>query len=152
MNGVSSDALCLRLFPFSLKDKALHHMPSRSITTWDQLSHTFLAKYFPLSKTTQLKNQITSFAQKGGESLYNAWKCFKELLYMCPYHGLEKWLIVHTSTMGWLIMRVPQWMLQLVGHSWTKIWMRETYKVDWRYNTQPLSMVDWACTYKQNAR
>ena len=37
-NGVSDDAIRLRLFPFSLRDKAkgwLNSLPTGSITTWD---------------------------------------------------------------------------------------------------------------------
>lgn len=103
MNGVTADAIRLRLFPFSLRDRArawLHSLPTGSITTWDQLSQAFLAKYFPPSKTAQLRNQITNLTQKDGESLYEAWERFKELLRMCPHHGLEKWLIVHTFYNG----------------------------------------------------
>ncbi|XP_020262408.1 uncharacterized protein LOC109838369 [Asparagus officinalis] len=103
LNGVTNDAIRLRLFPFSLRDKArawLHSLPAGSITTWDQLSRAFLAKYFPPSKTAQMRNQITSFVQKEGESLYEAWERYKELLRMCPHHGLEKWLIVHTFYNG----------------------------------------------------
>ncbi|KAJ9168644.1 hypothetical protein P3X46_020144 [Hevea brasiliensis] len=46
INGVSDDAIRLRLFPFSLKDRArewLHSLSSGSITTWDELSQAFLA-------------------------------------------------------------------------------------------------------------
>ena len=44
--------------------------------------------------------QITWFNQKDGESLYDAWERFKEMLRLCPHHGLEKWLIVHTFYNG----------------------------------------------------
>ena len=40
INGVTDDAIRLRLFPFSFKDKAqlwLASLPSESITIWDQL-------------------------------------------------------------------------------------------------------------------
>ncbi|XP_020258488.1 uncharacterized protein LOC109834881 [Asparagus officinalis] len=105
MNGVSDDAIKLRLFPFSLRDKArawLQSLSPGSITTWDQLSEAFLAKYFPPSKTAQLRNQITTFTQKEGESLYDAWERYKGLLRMCPHHGLEDWLIIHTFYNGLL--------------------------------------------------
>lgn len=45
-NGVSDDAIKLRLFPFSLRDKAkgwLHSLPAGSITTWEDF-------FFLLSK------------------------------------------------------------------------------------------------------
>ncbi|XP_020245172.1 uncharacterized protein LOC109823298 [Asparagus officinalis] len=105
MNGVSDDVIKLRLFPFSLRDKArawLQSLPPGSITSWDQLSEAFLAKYFPPRKTAQLRNQITTFTQKEGESLYDAWERYKDLLRMCPHHGLEDWHIIHTFYNGLL--------------------------------------------------
>ncbi|XP_042396837.1 uncharacterized protein LOC121986983 [Zingiber officinale] len=102
-NGASADAIRLRLFPFSLRDKArawLHSLPSDCITTWEQLEQKFLDKYFPPSKTASLRHQITNFTQKDGESLFEAWDRFKGLLQQCPHHGLEKWLVIHTFYNG----------------------------------------------------
>ena len=103
INGVSQDAIKLRLFLFSIKDNArawLHSLPEASITTWDQMSQTFLARYFSSSKTAQLQNQITSFAQRERKSLCEARDRLKKLLRMCPHHGLEKWLLVQTYYNG----------------------------------------------------
>ena len=50
MNGVSPDAIKLRLFPFSLKDKAklwLSSLAPQSIRSWDVLSKAFFSTYFP---------------------------------------------------------------------------------------------------------
>lgn len=97
MNGVTTDAIRLRLFSFSLRDKArswLHSMSVDSFTTWEQLSQVFLAKYSPPSKTANLRNQITSFYQREDETLYEAWERFKELLRLYPHHGHPKWLVV----------------------------------------------------------
>ena len=58
MNGVSQDAIKLRLFPFSLRDKAklwLHSLAPQSISTWDTLSKAFLGKYFPPGKTAKFR-------------------------------------------------------------------------------------------------
>ena len=63
-NGVSSDALRLRLFAFTLKDKAkiwLKSQPPGSFTNWNDLAKKFLAKYFPRSKTAKVVKEITSF-------------------------------------------------------------------------------------------
>ena len=77
LNGVSADAIRLRLFPFSLKDKAndwlLNEEPN-SITTWEVLSKAFLSKYFSPGKTAKLRAEITSFTQRDNESLYEAWE------------------------------------------------------------------------------
>ncbi|XP_052177591.1 uncharacterized protein LOC127791654 [Diospyros lotus] len=63
-NGVSNDAIRLRLFPFSLRDKAkywLNSLPAGSITTWDDLAQKFLNKFFPPAKTTKMRNDKTNF-------------------------------------------------------------------------------------------
>ncbi|WRX25992.1 Retrotransposon gag domain - like 10 [Theobroma cacao] len=102
-NGVTDDAIRLRLFPFSLRDKAkswLNSLPNRSITTWEDLAQKFLAKFFPLVKTGKLRNDITSFTQFDGESLDEAWERFKEQLRRCPHHGIPDWLQVQTFYNG----------------------------------------------------
>ena len=73
MNGVSEDSIRLRLFPFSLKDKAkiwLHSHAPNTFTTWDDLSRVFLNKYFPPGKMVKFRIDITSFSQLEDESLY----------------------------------------------------------------------------------
>ncbi|WRX28177.1 Retrotransposon gag domain - like 10 [Theobroma cacao] len=102
-NGVTDDAIRLRLFPFSLRDKAkswLNSLPNGSITTWEDLAQKFLAKFFPPTKTAKLRNNITSFTQFDGESLYEAWERFKELLQRCPHHGIPDWLQVQAFYNG----------------------------------------------------
>jgi len=64
------------------------------------LKKAFLARYFPPSKTIQLRNQITCFRQTDGESLFEAWERYKELMRACTHHGLEQWLIIHTFYNG----------------------------------------------------
>lgn len=39
---------------------------------------------------------IIGFNQLEGDSLYEVWERFKELLRRCLHHGLPKWLIVQT--------------------------------------------------------
>ena len=63
-NGVSDDVIRIRLFPFSLKEKAklwLISKPSDSITSWDDLSNKFLARFFPSAKAEKLRIDISSF-------------------------------------------------------------------------------------------
>ena len=66
------------------------------------MRQAFRARFFPPSKTAQLRDQITRFTQRDGESLYDVWERFKEMLRLCPHHGLEKWLIIHTFYNGLL--------------------------------------------------
>ena len=69
-------------------------VPKDSISTWDKLAEAFLNKFFPPRKTVEIRNQINGFRVKDGESLWEAWERFKELLNMCPHHGTDKWLLL----------------------------------------------------------
>ena len=73
--GASQEALRLRLFPFSLRDRArawLNSLLPDSITTWNDLVDKFLMKYFPPTKNAKLRNEIIFFHQLEDESLYDA--------------------------------------------------------------------------------
>ena len=99
MNGVSSDAIKLRLFPFFLRDKAklwLHSLTPQSIPSWNVFFKAFFSKYFPPGKMVKFRQEITSFTQHSGESLYEAWERYKDLQRQCPHHGVPQWLLIQT--------------------------------------------------------
>ncbi|CAN6547462.1 unnamed protein product [Malus baccata var. baccata] len=92
VRGFSVESIKLRLFPYTLKDQArrwLLTLPSGSITTWAQLSERFLNKYYPASKTLDMRTRILSFAQKPNEEFHDAWERFKELIRKCPHSGIN---------------------------------------------------------------
>ncbi|GKB62497.1 reverse transcriptase domain-containing protein [Tanacetum coccineum] len=64
--------------------------PPRSILTWDDLVSKFINKFFPPSKTTNLRNEITRFQQRFDETFYEAWDRFNDLLWACPHHGFSE--------------------------------------------------------------
>ena len=102
-NGVTEEALRLRLFPLSLGDRAKHWLTSQppdSITTWNDLVQKFLTKFFPPSKIAQLVQEINTFGQFEGENLAEAWDRFHELLRKCSHHRLTRWMQVHTFYNG----------------------------------------------------
>nr|GEW75947.1 DNA-directed DNA polymerase [Tanacetum cinerariifolium] len=66
----------------------LEKEPPRSIFTWDDLVSKFISQFFPPSKTTNLRNEITNFQQRFDESLSEAWDRFKDLLRACPHHAI----------------------------------------------------------------
>ncbi|GJS60416.1 reverse transcriptase domain-containing protein [Tanacetum coccineum] len=61
--------------------------PPRSILTWDDLVSKFINKFFPPSKTTNLRNEIMRFQQRFDEIFYEACDRFNDLLRACPHHG-----------------------------------------------------------------
>ncbi|KAG9450549.1 hypothetical protein H6P81_010514 [Aristolochia fimbriata] len=93
-NGVSDDAIRLRLFKFTLAGRAktwLNTLPAGSIATWEDLQKKFLGKYFPPAKTIKLRNEISQFLQEPKEHLFEAWERFNGLLKRCPNHKKELW-------------------------------------------------------------
>ncbi|XP_062094553.1 uncharacterized protein LOC133800570 [Humulus lupulus] len=103
LQGVTEEALRLKLFPFSLKDKArawLNTFPSNSVTTWHEVAEKFLMKYFPPTKNAKFQNEIISFQQLEDESICDAWERFKELLRKCPHHGIPHCIQMETFYNG----------------------------------------------------
>ena len=64
MNGVDHNVIKLKIFPFSLRDKArnwFNNLMLGLIDTWGTLVETFLNKFFPPQLTSQFKAEITQF-------------------------------------------------------------------------------------------
>ncbi|GKB33537.1 reverse transcriptase domain-containing protein [Tanacetum coccineum] len=67
---VPNSSFKLMLFPFSIEG--------------------FINQFFPPSKTTNLRNEITNFQQKFEETFSEAWDRFKDILRACPHHGFTE--------------------------------------------------------------
>ncbi|XP_056857893.1 uncharacterized protein LOC130507199, partial [Raphanus sativus] len=103
INGVSEDAFKLKLFPFSLGDKAHQWektLPSDSITTWDDCKRAFLENFFSAYRTAKIRNEISTFQQKNLESFSEAWERFKGYWSQCPHHGFTKESLLSTFYRG----------------------------------------------------
>ena len=68
--GADPQLVKMRAFPFSLDDKArrwIFEVPTGRITSWNTMVNEFLLKYFPASRVTQLRSQITGIRQANDE-------------------------------------------------------------------------------------
>ena len=76
IKGVASDAIRLRLFPFSLlgKVKQWFYTHKEEAATWERCANTFLKKFFPTGKTIALRRKISSFQQQSDEMIPEAWE------------------------------------------------------------------------------
>nr|GEW88654.1 reverse transcriptase domain-containing protein [Tanacetum cinerariifolium] len=100
---VPNDVIKLMMFPYSLEGAArvwYDKEPPNSILTWDDLVNKFVNQFFPPSKTTHLKNEISRFAQRFEETFREAWERFKKMLRACPYHGFTKLTQIDTFYNG----------------------------------------------------
>jgi hypothetical protein len=96
-NNVTDDIVRLKLFPFSLKEKAkswLHSLRPNTIRTWQEMTREFLKKFFPTHKTNTLRKNIMHFSQKENETFFQCWERFKDLLLACPHHGYDTWRVI----------------------------------------------------------
>nr|GFB54508.1 reverse transcriptase domain-containing protein [Tanacetum cinerariifolium] len=88
-SNVPNSTIKLMLFLFLLEGAAriwLEKEPPQSILTWDDLVSKFINQFFPLSKTTNLRNEIKRFQQRFDESFSEAWDRFNDLLRACLHH------------------------------------------------------------------
>ncbi|GKA07216.1 reverse transcriptase domain-containing protein, partial [Tanacetum coccineum] len=101
--NVPNDVIKLMMFPYSLEGAAktwYEKEPPNSILTWEDLVTKFVNQFFPPSKTTHLKNEISRFTQKFEETFSEAWEQFKEFLRACPHHGFTELTQVDTFYNG----------------------------------------------------
>nr|GEU62584.1 DNA-directed DNA polymerase [Tanacetum cinerariifolium] len=100
---VPNDAIKLMLFPYSLEGAAriwYKKEPPNSILTWDDLVNKFVNQFFPHSKTTHLKNEISQFTHRFKETFGEAWERFKEMLRACPHHRFSELTQIDTFYNG----------------------------------------------------
>nr|GEY48981.1 reverse transcriptase domain-containing protein [Tanacetum cinerariifolium] len=65
-----------------------HEDPHAYIRYFNKITSTMkVPNFFPPSKTTNLRNEITRFQQRFDESFSEAWDHFNDLLRACPHHG-----------------------------------------------------------------
>ncbi|KAH9686903.1 hypothetical protein KPL70_014565 [Citrus sinensis] len=125
----SDDDVKLRLFPFSLKNRArswLNTLPANSISSWEQMVTKFLNKYFPVHKTNAIRREISEFTQRDDEQFFETWERFNGLLLKCPHHGYEKWHQCQYFLEG-LLPNVQEWLMatsggELMSKSASEIW------------------------------
>ncbi|KAL4280396.1 hypothetical protein GQ457_03G016270 [Hibiscus cannabinus] len=101
--GVHEDVLKLKLFPYSLRDRAriwLNSPSPGSLQSWADLCQSFLLRYNPPNMNARFLNEITSFRQADDESMYEAWDRYKEHFQKCPMHGFNDWMQVEIFYQG----------------------------------------------------
>nr|GEX56591.1 hypothetical protein [Tanacetum cinerariifolium] len=68
----------------------LEKEPLRSILTWEDLLSKFINEFFPPSRMTNLRNEISDIQQRFDDLFHEAWDRYKDLLCACPHHGFTE--------------------------------------------------------------
>ena len=64
------------------------------------MAQRFLSKFFPPSKTSQLRGEIAQFRQLDFEPLYEARERFKDLIMKCHQHEYQDWFQIQLFYTG----------------------------------------------------
>nr|XP_009629006.1 uncharacterized protein LOC104119263 [Nicotiana tomentosiformis] len=80
--------------------KWIQNLPPHSIHSWPKLVRAFLAKWFPQSKKSELRDKILFFKKLPGEHLHEAWDRFKLYLVRSPNHGFPDTILLEKFYMG----------------------------------------------------
>ena len=92
-----NDIVKLKLFPFSLRDRAkvwFLSLPKNSIDSWNKCKDAFISKYFPPAKIITLRNDVMNFKQLDHEHVAQSWERMSLMIRNCPTHGLNLWMII----------------------------------------------------------
>jgi hypothetical protein len=102
IQGVTQDAVRLRLFPFLLlgKMKQWFYSNKEAVSTWEKCSNAFLAKFFLLGKTNALRNKISTFQQVMDETIAEAWERLQDYISACPHDSMEEWFLIQNFYHG----------------------------------------------------
>ncbi|XP_050369085.1 uncharacterized protein LOC126787211 [Argentina anserina] len=103
LNGMTEEALKLRLFPCSLKEKAkmwLNKLPSNSIGSWEDMQKKFIMKYFPPQKANARRTELMTFKEEQDELFHETWERFKDLELGCPNHGQSQDMLMSLFYQG----------------------------------------------------
>ncbi|XP_027338002.1 uncharacterized protein LOC113851755 [Abrus precatorius] len=94
---VPEDHIKLKTFSFSLDGAVkdwLYYLQSRSVTCWINMKWIFLEKFFPTSRATIIRKEISGIRQFSQESLYEYRERFKKLCITCPHHQISDQLLI----------------------------------------------------------
>ena len=94
---VDNDIIKLKLFPFSLRDRAKAWFSS---LPKNKCKDAFISKYFPPAKIISLRNDIMNFKQLDHEHVAQAWERMKLMIRNWPTHGLNLWMIIQKFYVG----------------------------------------------------
>ncbi|GJU28942.1 zinc knuckle CX2CX4HX4C containing protein [Tanacetum coccineum] len=70
------------------------------LKTWDELRRVFIRRFCPPSVTFKQIGEIHNFRQEEGETLYQTWERFNDLLFKCPFHDLNDYQKENTFYKG----------------------------------------------------
>jgi hypothetical protein len=98
LHELTNGELKSKVFPYSLQGAAKRWLRCQDINTlssWPKLLAAFSSYYFPQMKLYTIRRKISSFGQREGEKLVEAYIRYRQILLSCPEHHYPDFLIVN---------------------------------------------------------
>ena len=89
--GLSRDEVKKKLFPLSLKGRALawyRLLDDTDSWDWNRTKLEFHQKFYPMHLVHRDRNYIYNFWPREGESIAQAWGRLMDMMFKCPNHEL----------------------------------------------------------------
>ncbi|GJR15016.1 putative reverse transcriptase, RNA-dependent DNA polymerase [Tanacetum coccineum] len=82
----------VQVFPLTLEGIAKRWFERTSTEytkSWSNLKQNFIRRFFPPAMIFKQLCEIRNFKQEDGESLFDTWERYNDLLFKCPFHDLN---------------------------------------------------------------
>ncbi|GJT51960.1 hypothetical protein Tco_0978117 [Tanacetum coccineum] len=99
----AQESTLIQVFPLTLEGIAKRWV-ERTLTkctkSSSDLKQNFIRIYCPLAMIFKQLSEIRNFNKKEGESLFDTWERYNDLLFKCPFHDLNDYEKVNTFCNG----------------------------------------------------
>ncbi|GJZ06495.1 putative reverse transcriptase, RNA-dependent DNA polymerase [Tanacetum coccineum] len=88
----TQESTLVKVFPLTLEGIAKRWFKRTSIECtkrWSDLKQNFIRRFCPPAMIFKQLSEIRNFKQVDGESLFDTWERYNNLLFKCPFHNLN---------------------------------------------------------------
>ena len=131
--GAKIEDVMWKVFHLTLEGKAkdwymcLPRYTQDAYQSWANLRRYFLEKYYPSNKAAAARKDITSARQEFGETFYEYWTRFQDLIARCPITKFHLNILFNIFVMACYLKM--QTCLLLLPMDLLKIWLRMTHGI-----------------------
>ncbi|GJQ97292.1 homeodomain-like protein [Tanacetum coccineum] len=99
----AQESTLVQVFPLTLKGIAkrwFERTSTECTKSWSDLKQNFIRRFCPPAMIFKQLSEIQNFKQEDGESLFDTWERYNDLLFKCPFHELNDHQKVNTFYNG----------------------------------------------------
>ncbi|GJW14878.1 putative reverse transcriptase, RNA-dependent DNA polymerase [Tanacetum coccineum] len=88
----TQESTLIQVFPLTLEGIAkrwFERTSAKCTKSWSDLKQNFIRRFCPPVMIFKQLSEIQNFKQEDGESLFDTWERYNDLLFKCPFHDLN---------------------------------------------------------------